>query len=73
MTTFNLDGIFTEVSEDFVTLSQRKRELDAIEESDDPKMMTALYDALAEDFEREAHYILAGNCRKHAKEWSAAA
>jgi len=59
----------TFLSDDFVQLSKDKLELDRKNESDDPELMSALYEALAEKFEADKHFILAGACQKAADRW----
>lgn len=64
----------TNLSDDFVALSNRKRDLDAVPYGDpsaDREIMAAAYEALADEFEAESHYIMAGACRKAAERWKA--
>ena len=64
-------AVTTFLSEGFVDLSQRKIELDHAPTDNDPEIMAAAYEALAEEFMEWKNQILAGNCLRHAAEWKA--
>jgi hypothetical protein len=49
-------------------LSARKLELDRITDGE-PAVMSALYLALADEFEQINYTTVAGNCRKRAEYW----
>jgi hypothetical protein len=65
MMTYCQDGIYTELSEEFVELSKRKRELDTDSEIK-PDLRAALYDGLAIEFDAGYWSILSGVCARRA-------
>ena len=65
MMTLLLNGIFTELSEEFAELCKRKRELDTSEDIA-CEMLADLYDGLSIEFAEWNWTILAGACARRA-------
>lgn len=65
MMTYCQDGIITELSDEFVELSRRKRELDT-DQDVDLEMLADLYEGLSIEFAAWNWLILAGACSRRA-------
>lgn len=72
MTFQTLGSLGVQFSDEFIDLCNRRRDLGAIipETRDDMLALSAMWQALADDFAEESHNVNAGMCQKKANHWA---
>lgn len=66
MPVYNLDGVVTQLSPEWVELCQRKRELDCLGDEIEPEVLAEMYLQIANEFEDMHKPIMTQSCRNRA-------